>query len=79
MADRTPEVGELAKWHGHEWRVAAVREWPYSYVELATPCGARTVAPLNRIDLGPAPERGKPWLYDDAGTLAWCIAEAMRP
>jgi hypothetical protein len=33
---------------------------------------------MNRIELGPVPERGEPWIYDEVGMLAQLIAEAVR-
>ncbi|MFC9769304.1 hypothetical protein [Rhodococcus jostii] len=41
----------LATYRGVTWRVAAVRHWPQTYIELETPSGGRCAVPATDVRL----------------------------
>ncbi|MFC9769177.1 hypothetical protein [Rhodococcus jostii] len=47
----TRPVLRLATYRGVTWRVAAVRHWPQTYVELETPSGGRCAVPATDVRL----------------------------
>ncbi|MFC9768987.1 hypothetical protein [Rhodococcus jostii] len=47
----TPPALRLATYRGVTWRVAAVRHWPQTYVELETPSGGRCAVPATHVRL----------------------------